>query len=154
MGAPGQIWVTELDQTYGEDIEANKGLRLEDDKSYRWVKFAGAGAPNLVKGSVCDYNAITADGSTATVQRNTGVVTALFAGVVVANNPAQDSYGWIQVKGPADLNTSVPSSPLAGTKLTRTGANTDQLITADGLADPQAAVMINPITDTVMLTVE
>ncbi|TIT69123.1 MAG: hypothetical protein E5W90_02140 [Mesorhizobium sp.] len=82
-----------------------------DSKSYRFVKYnQGAGAIAAVANNVVGFYASggTSTGVWNEVTSDVSDTAANGAGVL-AGAPANGEYGWIQVKGPATLNTALVS---------------------------------------------
>lgn len=100
-------------QTEGPEFRLGTLGQTADGKIYKYVQYlAGAGSIAAVAGNVVGYyapggdfaaegyslNKVTSDVSDALI--GAGVLQA-----VIANN----GYGWIQIKGPATLNTALVS---------------------------------------------
>ncbi|MGL4560498.1 MAG: hypothetical protein ACRCV5_23585, partial [Afipia sp.] len=112
------------------------GAHFEDDdgKVYKFVRYdTGAGSVAAVAGNVCYYYAPsgTSAGATTVVTSDLSDSAGLGAGVLQAA-PADGEYCWIQIKGPATLNTALTAGA-DGNALTAVGAT-------DGTLDVSALV--------------
>jgi len=115
---------------------ANVGDHYEasDGKVYKFVQYdTGAGPVAAVSGNVCYYYAPsgTSAGATTVVTSDLSDSAGLGAGVL-QSAPADGEYCWIQIKGPATLNTALTAGA-DGNALTAVGAT-------DGTLDVSAAV--------------
>lgn len=115
---------------------ANVGDHYEasDGKVYKFVQYdTGAGAVAAVSGNVCYYYAPsgTSAGATTVVTSDLSDSAGLGAGVL-QSAPADGEYCWVQIKGPATLNTALTAGA-DGNALTAVGAT-------DGTLDVSAAV--------------
>lgn len=105
----------------------------DDGKVYRYVQYeAGAAAVAGVAGEVAYYPTVAVGGVTGTiVTSDLSDSIEVGAGVLQASL-TDGSYGWVQVKGVADLSIGLTAGA-DGDPLTPTGA-------ADGTLDVSAAV--------------
>lgn len=111
------------------------GAHFEDDdgKVYKFVRYdTGAGSVAAVAGNVAYYYAPsgTSAGATTVVTSDLSDSAGLGAGVLQAA-PADGEYCWIQIKGPATLNTALTDGA-DGNALTAVGA-TDGTLDVSGL---------------------
>lgn len=115
---------------------ANLGDHYDDQngKAYKFVRYnVGAGTVAAVAGNVCYYYAPSgaSAGATTVVTSDLSDSAALGAGVLMSA-PLDGEYCWIQIKGPATLNTALTAGA-DGNALTAVGAT-------DGTLDVSAAV--------------
>lgn len=125
----------------GDQLAASgKGFNVGDHydeangKVYKFVQYdEGAGSVAAVKGNVAYYYAPggASAGSTGIVTSDLSDSAALGAGVLMSA-PADGDYCWVQIKGPATLNTALTAGA-DGNALTAVGAT-------DGTLDVSAAV--------------
>lgn len=106
-------WNTRLTDTSTVDKEGIGAIRFEHNKIYKWVQYvAGAGSIAAVAGNVVGYYApagdFAAEGYT-NCKVTSDVSDALVVAGVLQAVIAANSYGWIQIKGPATLNTALVS---------------------------------------------
>lgn len=132
-----KVFITALTETSTSDLEGVGVLRFEGNKVYKWVQYvAGAGAVAAVAGNVAYYYApggdFAAEGYTlgkvtSDLSDSAEVGAGVLQAVIAAN-----SYGWIQIKGPATLTTALTAGA-DGDPLTATGSS-------DGTLDVSALV--------------
>ena len=138
-----QTFITGLTDTSTSDLEGVGTIRREGpNKVFKWIRYnAGAGSVAAIAGDVGYYYGVSADAVTGGYENS--VITMdrtdayMGAGVFQAII-ADDSYGWIQIKGPATL-TQALTAGADGNALTHSGAG------ADGALD-----VSNAVTDTVV----
>jgi len=130
-------------QQLGVDVTATAtvpqftvGSKYEDQngKVYKYVRYkVAAGLVAAVAGNVCYYYAPSgaSAGATTDVTSDLSDSANLGAGVLQAVI-ANDSYGWIQIRGPATVTTTLTAGA-DGNALTAAGAT-------DGTLDVSAAV--------------
>lgn len=118
----------------GRGFNPGDVAQAKDGKWYKFVKYnTGAGPVAAVIGNVCYYYAPggVSAGVTAEVTSDLSDSANLGAGVLTSA-PANGEYCWIQIKGPATLNTALTAGA-DGNALTAAGAT-------DGTLDVSAAV--------------
>lgn len=118
------------------DSPAKVGDHYEEfgGKVYKFVKYnAGAGPVAAVVGNVCYYYAASgaSAGQITEVTSDLSDSAGVGAGVLQAVIASGD-YGWVQIKGPATLNTALTAGA-DGNALTPVGST-------DGTLDVSAAV--------------
>lgn len=130
-------FVTALNEKATTDKEGVGTIRFHGrGKVYKWVQYkVGAGSVAAVVGNVAYYFAAGGDGAAegyanAQVTSDLSDSAEVGAGVLQAA-PANNEYCWIQIKGPATLNTALTAGA-DGDPLTPTGAT-------DGTLDVTAA---------------
>ena len=109
-------FLTSLTDVWSTQYDRLGAIRVENDKTYKYVKFTGT--TTIAVGDVVCYVA-----SDTTCQTVDGANTAVGAGVAlaaVASGTVQ--YGWIQVSGVATLSTALAGTPAVGDELTTNGA--------------------------------
>lgn len=130
-GGPKQSFATALDESATYDKEGLGAHRYQDGNWYKWVQYdTGAGGVAAVVSNVAYY--YTLDG-----YKNNQVTSDLSDSVeigagVLMSTPGDGEYGWIQIKGPATLNTALTAGA-DGDPLTPTGST-------DGTLDVTTAV--------------
>ena len=137
-----KVFQTLLADTHTTDKEGVGTLRCEGNKVYKYVKYNnGAGDVASVAGDIGYYYGIDANASTGGYENN--VITADFtdaylgAGVFQAVI-ADGSYGWIQIKGPATINTALTAGG-DGQALTHVGSSDGTLDLSDNVTDAVVA---------------
>lgn len=131
----------ELTRVYKDaDILAGRGFKLgevhraQDGKAYKFVQYdTGAGPVAAVAGNVAYYYAPggTSAGATTVVTSDISDSAGLGAGVL-QSAPGDGEYCWVQIRGPATLNTALTAGG-DGNALTAVGAT-------DGTLDVSALV--------------
>lgn len=113
-------------------------------KVYKYVQYAaGAGSVAAVAGNVAYYYAAggTSAGDVAKVTSDLSDSAEVGAGVLMAAI-GNGEYGWIQIKGPATLNTALTAGA-DGDPLTPTGATDGTLDVSAAVTDHVCAVAID-----------
>ncbi len=105
-------FVTDVSDTDKEGVGA---LRVEGNKTYKWVKYDD-GSANLAAavGDVVGYK--TGGYATQTVTSDASDCDGIGAGVLMAA-PADGQFCWIQIKGQATCSTAFVGPPVAGNGL-------------------------------------
>lgn len=129
-----RVFATALTETSTVDLEGVGAIRFEGGKVYKWVKYSsGSGPVAAAAGKAAVYVADTGYGANVvTMDFSDGGARRIGAGVlqaVIANN----SFGWIQIKGFAALASGGVSGTTDGANLTCDGA-------ADGILDDVATL--------------
>ncbi len=150
MGA-GQIWLTALDLVYEDDIEQKKGLRFEGIKVYRWVSASAAINSGQNKALLFNGNFIFEDGSTPEVFLGSGITNVVAGVYVSSDNAPQDSYFWVQVKGPVTLAIGLEGTPGSADALTHQTASSGTLTKRAVLDQPIDAYAVIAASDIVYL---
>ncbi len=133
-GGPKTSFTTNLSDTATYDKEGLGAHRYQDGNWYKWVQYdTGTGGVAAVANNVAYYYLV--DG-----YKNNQVTSDLSDSVeigagVLQGTPGDTEYGWIQIKGPATLNTALTAGA-DGDPLTPTGST-------DGTLDVSAAVTDN-----------
>lgn len=120
-----KVFQTKLTDTSTTDLEGIGTLRFEGPRIFKWVKYeAGTGSVAAVAGNCVVYHgddSVVLDSEadvTSDYSDGDGIVAGVLQAVI-----ADESYGWIQIKGIAILNLALD-----------TGADGNELIvgTTDG----------------------
>lgn len=120
-------------------------------KIYKFVQYdTGAGSVAAVSGNVCYYYAPsgTSAGATTVVTSDLSDSANVGAGVL-QSAPADGEYCWVQIKGPATLNTALTAGA-DGNALTAVGATDGTLDVSAAVTDFVCAVAIDASAKIVM----
>lgn len=122
MPGRNSIFVTALTEVTTTQKETLGKIRVEGNKVYKYVQILNTTATvAAVAGDIVAYFAATGHSTNRVVTDKTdadaapvaaGAVQAAVAGVL-----AVAEYGWIQIKGPATLNTAIGGTPADGDQL-------------------------------------
>lgn len=151
----------ELTRTYTADELATSGRGHSlgdryvdsDGKEYRFVKYnKGAGSVAAVANNMAYYYAPsgTSAGATSEVTSDLSDSAAVGAGKLMAAI-ADGSYGWIQTKGEATLNTALTAGA-DGNALTPVGSTDGTLDVSALVTDHIAAIAVDASAKIVFLT--
>lgn len=125
----------------------------KDGKTYKFVKYnAGAGAVAAVSGNFCYYYAASgaSAGQTTEVTSDLSDSASVGAGKL-CSAPATGEYCWIQIKGPATLNTALTAGA-DGNALTPVGATDGTLDVSALVTDHIAAIAVDASAKIVFIT--
>ncbi len=150
-----KTFLTRLADTRTTDDEGVGTLRWEGNKCYKWVKYnAGSTPVTCVADEFAYYYA--AAGDAASLGYESSEVTQYLTDALMAAGVAQaiiadGSYGWIQIKGPATVNTAMKAGA-DGQMMTRVGASTDgSLDVSAAVTDSQAGCATDISADMIAL---
>ena len=106
-----KVFQTKLTDTSTTDLEGIGVIRFEGPRVFKWVKYeAGSGSVAAVAGNGVVYhgdNAVILDSEadvTSDYSDGAGVVAGVLQAVI-----ADESFGWIQIKGVAVVNLALDS---------------------------------------------
>lgn len=150
-----------LTKTYTADELATSGVGhapgdryvSHDGKEYRFVKYnKGAGSVAAVANNVAYYYAPSgaSAGATSEVTSDVSDSAAVTAGKLMAVI-ADGSYGWVQTKGEATLNTALTAGA-DGNALTAVGTTDGTLDVSALVTDHIAAIAVDASAKIVFLT--
>jgi hypothetical protein len=108
-----QVFLTELDQFYEDDIEGIGIIRFEGAKVYKWVKFISDIAATADRLMFLPFNA-----TIETEVTNLRLLTPVIAGMNPADGIAENTFCWIQTRGLAYSDQALNGSPSDGDALT------------------------------------
>lgn len=122
MPGVNQIFVTPLSEVSSKAKEQLGALRWEGNKCYKYVKILNTTATVAgVAGDIACYNAEDgAETHTVVLDKSDADANPIAAGALqgsVNGVAGTAEYGWIQVKGPATLNTALGGSAADGDML-------------------------------------
>jgi len=126
-------------------------IRTSDGKAYKFVQYdTGAGPVAAVAGNVCYYYAPggTSAGATTVVTSDLSDSAGVGAGVL-QSAPADGEYCWIQIRGPATLNTALTAGA-DGNALTAVGSTDGTLDVSALVTDAVVAFAIDASAKIVM----
>ena len=129
-----KIFITRLSDVADTDLEGVGTVRIERNKTYKWVQYdTGAGPVAAVIGNVAYYYAPggVSAGAQTVVTSDLSDSAGLGAGVL-QSAPTDGQYCWIQTRGPATITPALTAGA-DGNALTAVGAT-------DGTLDVSALV--------------
>lgn len=128
------VFVTRLTDVADSDLEGVGTIRIERNKTYKWVQYNTAAGPvAAVSGNVAYYYAPggVSAGALTVVTSDLSDSAAVGAGVL-QSAPTNGQYCWIQTRGPATITPALTAGA-DGNALTAVGAT-------DGTLDVSALV--------------
>ncbi len=147
-----KVFITKLTDTSTLDLEGIGVLRFEGAKIYKWVKYnTGSGPVTAVANEMVVYHgddSIVVDSAAeVTMDITDGVITAGMLMAIIANG----SYGWIQIKGVAILNSALTAGA-DGDELTSIGAGDGTLdVVVTGAITHRCALALDASAKIVLL---
>ena len=143
MAGAKKVFITRLTDTSSKDLEGVGTIRWEDNKCYKWVKYANAvGNVAAVAGNVAFLM------STGDVTSDVSASLNIGAGVLMAAIP-DGNYGWVQIKGEATLTTALTGGA-NGNALTPVGAGDATLNVSAALTDAVCAYAVDVATNKIL----
>ena len=146
-----KVFITKLTDTSKDDLEGIGVIRFEGAKVYKWISYnKGAGSVAAVANEVVVYhgdNAVVIDSAAdVTMDISDGVVTAGVLQAVIVDG----SFGWIQIKGVAILNSALTGGA-DGNALTSLGAGDGTLDVSALVTDFVSAIALDASAKIVLL---
>ena len=135
MNGQKKVFLTPLTGTATTDKEGVGTIRWEGNKCYKWVLYDdGTGNLDIVAGDVLVYKAINYKNSVVTADLTDADTLPVGAGLAVTTVTADQTYMWMQIKGPATLSLDpTGSSPGDGDRFSAgaTTSGTDKAAVID-----------------------
>jgi hypothetical protein len=145
-----QVFATKLTDVDSSDREGVGTLRFEGNKVYKYCKIMNTSSTVAgVAGDAVGYFALTgyADSRVVLDLSDAEATMAFPAGILVGTvtgTQAVAEYGWVQIKGPATLSTSVNSA--AAAQSFKLGATDKTFTICTAATDSVAGVCMNTST--------